>query len=538
MTVAALEKFVQNTKSDREPWDPLYQEVADFLIPRKSSFTTPHVKGNRKENQIYDDTGPWALEQFGNGIHAYLTSPQSRWFDLQIVGDEYKKNSDVLLWKEEVTNILYREFNSSISSFHPTMQEVYTDTGAFGYGIAYSEWSEADDGVLFQARFPGECYLYEDLYGRLRGITRCYTLKAVAFVEAFGLDKLSLDDQTKYREGNLQKEFQIDHIVLPTTHPVMMDMGIAERYKYGSIRLCGDCPDKIVQEGGFKSFPYHTARWAKRAGDVYSTSPSISAMPSIRRANLINLDIMKIANRWADPPTQGPDDETLSPYDLSPGAQNFYRPGTTDRIEAITGVLGDPSWAERLLENTQASIQRQYFIEAFLTTADSNGQNVKATFVNQRKDERFRQLSAMLSRIERELLSSVVERNYELCEDHGKIPEPPVDGVALEIEFLSPIVRAQRAEQLDGLYPLMELSGIGAQFDPSVMDVFEWDNIIRDSGEKIYALPASWFKTREAIEAKKQNDQAMQELQAGSEIAGNLGSAVKDVADADLNSLR
>lgn len=535
--VEALLKFYDAQKAERVPWDPLFQEAADFLLPRRAAFTTPIVKGHNRDDYLYDDTGPWALEQFANGLHSMFTSPLSRWFGMQVKQPEARQNQLVRDWLDHATGVLYDQFNSSVSSFHPSVHEVYSDVGAFGYGVGYSEWSDSDSAVLYQARFPGECFLVEDLYGRIRGVIRCYKLKVDQFVEAFGIDKLPENARQRYQEKGEGEEYEIVHAVLARSHPLMMRFNIPERYEFGSVRVCKKVGKEPLVVGGFRSFPYHIARWGKRAGEVYSTSPGINALPSVRRANAIQLDLIKIANRWADPPTQGPDDEALSPYDLSPGAQNYYRPGSQDRVEAINGVLGDPSWAQKVLEDTQASIIRMFFVEAFLTTSDSNGQNVKATFVMQRRDERFRQLAAMLSRMEREFLGSIIERTFDICQERGLIEPLPFAGLDVEVEYLSPIVRAQRSEQLDGLFPLIELSSIGAQHDPSIMQGFNWDVIQREAGERVYALPSRWFKSEdEMAELRQQQAEAsqMQSMLAQSEAAGNFGGALKDVSEAEL----
>jgi hypothetical protein len=533
--VQTVVKFYESQKADRDPWDPLFQEVADYMLPRRAAFTTPVVKGHNRDDYLYDDMGPWALEQFANGLHSMLTSPLSRWFGLQIKQETLRENTSVIEWKDHATEVLYDQFNSSISSFHPSVQEVYSDVGAFGYGVGYSEWNDDDSAVLYQARFPGEIYLVEDLYGRVRGVVRKYKLKIHQFVEAFGIDRLPVQERQRYTEKGEGKDFEIIHAVLPRAHPIMQKFNIAERYSYGSVRVCKDMKDGPLAVGGYRSFPFHIARWGKRAGEVYASSPAITALPSVRRANAIQLDLIKIANRWADPPIQAPDDESLAPYDLSPGSTNYYRPGSGDRIEAVAGVLGDPQWAQRVLEDTHGSIMRMFFVEAFLTTADSNGQNVKATFVMQRRDERFRQLAAMLSRMEREFLGSIIERTFDLCQENGLIAPAPIDEqVTLEIEYLSPIVRAQRSEQLDGLFPLIELAAIGAQSDPTVMEVFEWDNIMRDAGEEVYALRESWFKSREQIEAIRQAAAEQQQMAQQAEMAQQLGGALKDVSSAEL----
>ena len=537
--VKAVLAFFESQKAERDPWDPLFQEAADFLLPHKAAFTSKVVKGENRFDELYDDTGTWALEQFANGIHSYMTSPLVRWAGLQIKEKDLRDDPDVMAWRDYAVDVLYDQFNASHSSFHPTLQEIYLDLGAFGYGVGFSEWSEKDQAVLFQSRFPGEIYLIEDQYGRVRGLNRIYKLKAHQFVEAFGIEKMPQSDRDIFEKTGGGREFEIVHSVLPSDHPVMKRFKIAKKFKYGSVRVCRDKTEnnEPLAVGGFKSFPFHVARWGKRAGEVYSTSPGINALPSVRRANAIQLDLIKIANRFADPPTQGPDDEALSPYDMSPGAQNYFRPGTNDRIEGINGVFGDPNFANTILEKAEQSIVRSFFVDAFLTTADSNGQNVKATFVNQRRDERFRQLAAMLSRVERELLGSYIERTFELAQENGKIPPAP-QGVTLEIEFLSPITRAQRSEQLDGMFSLVELAGLGAQFDPTVMNSFKWGEIIKHAGDKVYSLPSAWFKSQEELEQEQQEEAARQQMLEATQLAQGLGGAVKDVADADLSQRR
>lgn len=526
---AALE-FAGALKGDRQPWNPLYQETADYLLPVRAAFTQELVKGDNRFDFLHDDTGPWALDQFANGLHSMLTSPLTRWFDMQIRDPEMRRDPDLLEWKDAATSTLYDLFNNSESSFHPAVQEVYTDIGAFGYGTLFSEWSEEDGAILYQARFPGEIFLHEDMFGRINGLARAFKLKADQFVEAFGAEKLPAADREPFRQGKLKREYEITHIVLPREHPLMRRFEIKNRsFQFGSVRVCRQVPDEPLAVGGFRSFPFHIGRWAKRTGEVYSSSPGIVALPSVRRANAIQQDLVKIVNRWADPPTQGPDDEFLAPYDLSPGAQNYYRPGTPDRVEAINGVMGDINPAVGMVQGIQESIQRAFFVDAFLTTVDSNGQNVKATFVMQRRNERFRQLASMLSRVERELLSSVVVRTFDLAQEHNLIPPAPTDA-EIEIEFLSPITRAQRSEILDGLNQAVELAAMGAQFDPAVMSAFRWPNIIGDAGRDIFALPARWFASEEEINESREQQAQEQQAAQQSEVVRNQAAAFKDVA--------
>lgn len=527
--------MLDRAKAERKPWDTQYQEVADYMLPRRAAFTHEITKGENRHDYLYDSTAVWALEQFANGLHSMMTSPLSRWFSLQVKDRELQDNQDVRAWLDTVEEILYDQFNSAASSFHPTLQESYTDLGAFGYSVAYSEWSDDDSSVLFQARFPGECYLVEDQYGRVIGVLRDYSMDIDKFVRRFGIEKLKQSEREKYEKDGSGEKKRILHIVLPRNYPVMASVRnkIASVNEYGSVYLCKEAAEKTLSVGGFRSFPYHVARWSKRTGEVYSTSPGLTALPEARKANTINADLIRFANMQADPPSQAPDDEAIYPYDTSPGARNFYRPGQDGRIEFIS-ANGSMEWAERVLERIQQRILQSFFVDAFLTTVDSNGQNVKATFVMQRRDERFRQLASMLSRIEREYLGTVISRTFDLCESRGLIPPPPVDVANIEVDYLSPIARAQRSESLDSLYQLVELSSLAAQYDPTVMEGINFPTIQQDVGSRIMALPARWFRTAEEVAQRVQGrEQQAAEAQAIQNAQGMAG-AIKDVAQANL----
>lgn len=538
--VSSLVAFKDSLKSERQPWEPLYQEVTDFMQPKRASWTTELVPGDNKFDYLHDYTAPWALDQFANGLHSMLTSPLSKWFALQYRRLDDRYQQEQLEWLSIATEVLYDQFNSPYSSFHPAIQEVYTDLGATGYGVLYSEWSDEDASIQYQARFPGECYLVEDQYGRVRGLVRCYKFDISQFVEAYGVEKLPEGDRQALQNGKppTGKKYEITHAVLPRDHYAMRKFKVAKNLAFGSVRVCKESGPEPLTVGGYQSFPYHVARWGRRTGDVYSNSPGMMALPSARRVNAMQVDLTKIVNRWADPPLQVPDDEFLSPFDLSPGAINYYRTGSGDRIETISGQLGDITPATVMVQNAQQEIVRAFFVDAFMVTGDSNGQNVKATFVNQRRDERFRQLAAALSRVEREFLGSIVDRAFRLCREKGFIPDPPpVEGGPLLVEYTSPITRAQRSETLDGLYQQIEMATAGAQFDPAIMGAFKWDRILSDTARDVWSLPAQWYRSEEEMaELRQQQAQANQAAQAEQEsmTARNLAGAIKDVGQAGL----
>ena len=68
--------------------------------------------------------------------------------------------------------------------------------------------------------------------------------------------------------------------------------GIKVKKAYASIWVL--LKDKeIITEGGFDSFPYHTARWTKLAGETYGRSPAMTCLPDIRMVNMMSKTIIK-----------------------------------------------------------------------------------------------------------------------------------------------------------------------------------------------------------------------------------------------------
>jgi hypothetical protein len=69
--IRAALAFAEAVKTERQPWDPVYQEIADYMLPVRAAFTSEGViSGENRHDFLHDDTGPWALDQFANGVHS------------------------------------------------------------------------------------------------------------------------------------------------------------------------------------------------------------------------------------------------------------------------------------------------------------------------------------------------------------------------------------------------------------------------------------------------------------------------------------
>ena len=103
MVNALIDRF-SRMKTHRSSWESHWQEIRHLVRTNTSDFNFNANRGARRTENIYDGTAPWALEQFAAGLHGHLTSPTSRWFNIDIKGAESTDDHMVLEWLEAVSD--------------------------------------------------------------------------------------------------------------------------------------------------------------------------------------------------------------------------------------------------------------------------------------------------------------------------------------------------------------------------------------------------------------------------------------------------
>jgi hypothetical protein len=139
-----LEAFGR-ARSLRTPWDSNFQDLKQLVRCDAVDFNRTTTPGMRQYDNVYDGTAINASEEAAAGIHAYLTSPTERWFELGIAGikrDILKNDYDAIQWLETVADIIYDVFSDTRVNFNTSIAEAYADLMAFGTGVVTSEWHD------------------------------------------------------------------------------------------------------------------------------------------------------------------------------------------------------------------------------------------------------------------------------------------------------------------------------------------------------------------------------------------------------------
>ena len=140
-----------------------------------------------------------------------------------------------------------------------------------------------------------------------------------------------------------------------------------------------------------------------------------------------------------------------------------------------------------------------------------------------------------------EAISPIIQRVVGILARRGKLPEPPVEMMMdprYEIDFVGSLAQAQRRTELNSLVNSLTMLGNMAQFDPTVLDNVNPDQVTKEvwsiTGAPIKVLrdDAEVEKIREGRAEQMMQQQQMAGLQQGAVIAKDATAAEQNLAKA------
>ena len=81
--IAQLDRRYKTLNTQRSNWEKHWQELADYMLPRKADITKKRTQGDKRTELIYDGTAVHAVELLSSSLHGMLTSPSSPWFSMR-----------------------------------------------------------------------------------------------------------------------------------------------------------------------------------------------------------------------------------------------------------------------------------------------------------------------------------------------------------------------------------------------------------------------------------------------------------------------
>ena len=158
LTKKLLTRF-SRLAGQRQNWETHWQEVADYMMPRKSDVTKKRTRGDKRMELIFDSSPLQALELLAASLHGMLTNPSTPWFTLRFKQENVENEDEAKLWLESATDAMYTAFNRS--NFQQEIFELYHDLITFGTAAMFIE-EDDEDFIKFSTRHIDEVYIAEN----------------------------------------------------------------------------------------------------------------------------------------------------------------------------------------------------------------------------------------------------------------------------------------------------------------------------------------------------------------------------------------
>ena len=522
-----ITKRLQSLESIHHQWKPVWQELSDYIIPRKNDIYRTFTQGRKRTTQLYDSTAVHANEVLASSMAGSLTNQGTKWFILKMRNEGLNEEQIVKLWLQDCTHRMHRALQQS--NFASEILEVYLDLGALGTGCILIEEAAPNGpffgGLQFKAANIGDYVIDEGPDGTVDTIFRRIPMTNRTVVMKW---PNSSDNVKKEAEKTPDTVRIIIHAVMPRLGKVGQS---AKSLPFDSYYL--DEKEKtILSEGGFFELPYAVPRWTKASREKYGRGPGHTALPDIKVLNKAKDLSLKVWAKVLDPPSLIQHDGIIGNLRLTPGGINYTRGQPRDVIDQmkIDARFDLSQIKEKELRDSIRNIYWSNQLEL------QQGPQMTAQEVMVRYEMMQRLLGPTLGRLESELLSPLVKRVFHIMMREGAMAQPPDiviqyanQGGDIDIEYESPIARAQRSGDATSIASVFEFVGPFAQIAPEVFDNFNMDEVARTIAN-VRGMPAHTMRDRKEVaqvRAQRQEQMAKQQQMEEAQRAASMG---KDVA--------
>jgi len=521
-------KRLDRLDSSKSQWSTHWQEILDYVMPRKAEVTVNYSKGAKRTEILYDSSAIHANTLLAASLQGTLTSASLPWFHLKVRNNELNESREVQVWLEDCRNRMYKAFNSS--NFNTEVHEFYLDICSIG--TACIEVEESDGDLNFRTLHISEYYIAENHKGQIDTLYRKFEYTARQAKQRWGdACGSKVDDALK---NDPDKKLTFVHCVMPSSDYTMKKQS---KLPFVSIYICKD--DKtVVSEGGYNEMPYLVTRWSKASGEEYGRSPAYNALPDIKTLNKAVELGLKAWAKAIDPPLLVEDDGVIGRVVTKPaGITVVRRDGAIKPLNS--GARFDVSDMKE--SELRGSIKQAFFSDQLEL---QQGPQMTATEVQVRYELMQRLLGPTLGRFQTEFLNPLIERTFAIMQRNEKFAPAPgaLDGVGIDIEYVGPLARSQRMEEATAVERLYEMAANLAQIAPEVMDNIDHDMAIRSRAEllgvpkNIMRDPKQIEEKRKAEAAQQQEQMAAQQAQQGADLAATVGPVAEQLTPENVEN--
>lgn len=515
------EKRYSDLAQYKQPYLRLYDEIAVMGDPRNAYFRTQNASGSLSHLVAKtDDTLQACLPVHCAVMNSLLTPAAYVWHQMRFAdGDAQETYGDELSIQND---FIYKKRYSAASNFVCAINTVYMNNALYGWYVLEVTKDVAKKQVCYRALPIKEFVIDQNergfidtFYRKVKFTYRQLRQRFPKYVPKSAENMSNDQDPWAW----LNKEVELLHVVEPS---------LTESNKFDSVYI--DLTEKAIIE---KTVESHCKYIAGRAGtfsntnDPYGFSPVMSILPSTKNLNAVSFDIIKAVHHAQRFDLLAGED-IVNPRNY-PDVTSIIQGGIDSDGRPQVGVLNqrDMPTLDYIITDWRKRIKDALFVDLFISLQDT--QSRSATDAMLKANERANIIAPMGDRLARELLQPLIELELAYYNDMGVLPKFPEDASGQEFHILldNPMMRGQRLDSANAIANMTATMSTAMTLDTE----FNMDRTKQYLAES-YNIPLTILNTDDEKAALVEQRQKQAEMQMMLENAGNVGSAIKSVADA------
>lgn len=530
---------------------PRWELIAKYFAPTRFGVMQGNAitVGANIIGDVFDSTGPYAADLFGNFLSGKIINPSEKWCGITAEDPIAQKDDEVREWCEESRDRLLADYAKS--NFYTAGTETIKDYGVFANGSMFGGERPYLPTDLPRFGYRGSHYIThpigryvigENAAGEVDTQIVEFKMTARAAIQSWPKGDFS-PALLAAAKSDQDQEFDFLYAVMPRDNSERFGQYGNKKMPYSACYVEKDS-QKVFEESGFEVFPFTNGRYGKRWGEFYGRG---FGELCLHDAQTLNLAKRMGLEDWAlkiRPPI-------LAKKGIT-GTMRIKPAGLTilDTKEPLQNAImpwqsgSHPEVSQIKEEELRQSILQGFYVDKVIKLMEiENLRDMTATAYIQTLNLLFGLLGPVYTGLESGWLRPRVEADVFRLYRNGVFSRPPdmllETGGNIRIDFQNPLARAQKMGELEAmdqaltrLRPLadaeMALKGYSESFD--WLDIDAWAQKVFE----VTGTPATLVKSmkqvqeiRQARTEQQQQQMAQQQMAMMGETAGKAAPALK-----------
>lgn len=419
-------------KNVRSSFDTRYKDITFYILPEYENQNSDTRNDSNVPDRPVSDTATQLAMILGSNIYSYTYQPGEQNFSLRALDDN--DEDEVKQWLSHASEKSQKAIqNSNFIDVYKTLCTLY---GTYGTGVNSLDFDTNREELVFSNHsINGNIYLAEDKRGRVCGVSRLLRYEASQAVEEFDIVPRQITEALNDPDKVAEKFEFIHEIVKNPDYNESRKDSMSMRYR--STYVFRDT-EEIVHEEGHQTFPFFCPRLHKQTNFPYGYGCGHRGLNTTRQLNRAEADYLGAVEMESHPPVWFSDEVAANEAKIEPGFVGYFDPsrGAPFQLKVGSNAVALLEYV-RLLEYRLSEI---FYLNSFLSVTNRSGVET-AREVSELSEEKLSVIGPIISPLQSEYFSPMIERVVDLLITNGVIEKPPekIAGEGFRVVYTSRI---------------------------------------------------------------------------------------------------